>query len=383
MIRTYTQQPQAHDWLKRFQGCRPILGCVLGFTETGLIPSISAAGATPQDRKYTAIADAEFLYNGPHSHPQYALPPLQAGASPVLISRAVIARQKIPLYLFDAGLPCPPAVPHVGLNGRPARCVGQGEALDQTVVQALFQQGLQWGQKLARQVPESYLVLGECVVGGTTTALAVLTGLGWDVLGKINSSHPCCNHAQKWEIVSAGIQRLLQVDSLQGVSAVQCRQMQFDPLQVVAAVGDPMQIVVAGMAIAASQTCGVLLAGGTQMLAVHALAQAIVKAYALTWNSEQVVVGTTRWVAEDATGDTVGLAQLLQAPLLATQLSFATSRYAQLRAYEQGFVKEGVAAGGCAIAAHLYQHWDQQTLLERIEALTAEYAALQGFERME
>ena len=48
-----------------------------------------------------------------------------------------------------------------------------------------------------------------------------------------------------------------------------------DPLAVIAAVGDPMQIAVAGMAIAASQHRPVLLAGGTQMLAVHALMQAL------------------------------------------------------------------------------------------------------------
>jgi len=126
---------------------------------------------------------------------------------------------------------------------------------------------------------------------------------------------------------------------------------------------------VAGMAIAASRTCGVLLAGGTQMLAVYALAQSIAQTYAQPWQPDQVAIGTTRWVAEDPTGDTVGLAKLLNAPLLATQLNFTPSHYAQLRSYEQGYVKEGVGAGGCAIAAHLYQRWEQAKLIEVIEAL--------------
>ena len=38
------------------------------------------------------------------------------------------------------------------------------------------------------------------------------------------------------------------------------------------------------------------------MLAVYALIQAIVKAGNLAWQPTQVVVGTTRWVAEDPTG---------------------------------------------------------------------------------
>jgi NaMN:DMB phosphoribosyltransferase len=56
-------------------------------------------------------------------------------------------------------------------------------------------------------------------------------------------------------------------------------------------------------------------------------------------------------------------------PLLATTLSFAQSRYPQLQVYERGFVKEGVAAGSCAIAAHLWQNWEQAYMLELIENL--------------
>jgi NaMN:DMB phosphoribosyltransferase len=58
---------------------------------------------------------------------------------------------------------------------------------------------------------------------------------------------------------------------------------------------------------------------------------------------------------------------------LATELSFATSRYPQLQAYEQGYVKEGVGAGACAIAAHLYQGWHPIQLLQAIEALVERY----------
>ncbi len=366
MIRAYSQIGQAEAWMQRFRGATPLLVCVLGFTETGLIPDISAAGATPDDRRYTAVADAEFLLCGVQAHPTYPLPPLRAGASPVLITRTIAVAQQISVYLFNAGLPLSPSVPAIDLQGSPARCLSQGCALDIAMVRHLLQQGLIWGAKLASEA-KGYLVLGECVVGGTTTALAVLTALGWDAIGKVNSSHPTCNHAQKWEIVQAGLRQA-------GLKQAGLKQ-RANWAEVVAAVGDPMQIVVAGMAIAASRSCGVLLAGGTQMLAVHALIQAI-QTESSDWQPEQVVVGTTRWVAEDPTGDAVGLAQMLKAPLLATQLSFAKSRYETLRAYEQGFVKEGVGAGGCAIAAHLYQNWDQTQMLGAIETLADEYACL-------
>lgn len=383
-IGLYTQPQQGLTWLQRHQGYQPIFACVLGFTKTGLLPSISAAGATPIDRQYTAIADAEFLYNGPQPRPEYALPPLQMGASPVLITRAIVEAQKIPVYLFNAGLPQPPAVPTIDLGGQPARCLSQGKALELAIVEHLFQHGLRWGEKLATQADSSYLILGECVVGGTTTALAVLTGLGIAATGKVNSSHPTCNHSQKWELVKAGLQQAgfwSQEMEAGKQGTLHSNAHRFaglqSPFALIAAIGDPMQIVVAGMAIAASRTCGVLLAGGTQMLAIYALMRAIAQVHPLAWKPEQIVVGTTRWVAEDLTGDTVGLAQLVgQVPLLATQLSFADSRYPQFRAYEQGYVKEGVGAGGCAIAAHLYQNWHQTELLQAIESLADRYSQI-------
>ncbi len=382
-IGIYTQEKEGLRWLQRHQGRSPLLACVLGFTETGLIPGISAAGATPADRQYTAIADAEFLYNGPQPHPCHPLPPLQMGASPVLISRAVVEQQRIPVSIFDAGLPQPAAIPAIALGGAPARCLSTGEAMDMAIAKHLFDQGVLWGEKLATDAESGYVILSECVVGGTTTALAVLTGLGFAAVGKVNSSHPICNHKQKWELVTKGLVAAgMDVGSGEYGTTHDSPTDSADPLKnpfnVVAAVGDPMQVVVAGMAIAASRRCGVLLAGGTQMLAVYALARAIANQYSLPWQLNQIVVGTTKWVVNDPTGDTIGLAQILgQVPLLGTRLDFSQSRFPQLRAYEQGFVKEGVGAGGCAIAAHLYQAWGQRELLSAIEILAERYQAIQ------
>jgi len=360
-MHVYTQTEQGWGWLEQYRGQVPLFACILGFTETGLIPGISAAGVTPADRQYTAIADAEFLAHGPQAQPVHPLPPLDVGASPVIISRAVIEAQSIPTYLFNAGLPVPPAAVAIDLGGAPSRCLSGGQAMEPGMVEHLLAQGLHWGKKLAAKVP--YLILGECVVGGTTTALAVLTGLGFAAMGKVNSSHPTCNHGQKQRLVEMGLKQA-------GLWALRSSPDFLPATTIAAAVGDPMQVVVAGMAIAASANCGVMLAGGTQMLAVYALARAIAQQNGLPWYPERIVVGTTRWVAEDPTGDTIGLAKLIsEVPLIATQLSFATARYEQLRVYEQGYVKEGVGAGGCAIAAHLYRNWHQKELLQAIEAM--------------
>jgi uncharacterized protein (TIGR00303 family) len=374
MIRSYTQVTQATQWLARHRHTSPLLACVLGFTETALVPGISAAGATPADRQFTALADAEFLYQGVSRSPTYPLPPLSAGASPTLLTRAMVEAFDWPVQLFNAGLSRSLSVPAIDLGGTPAHCVSSGEALSLEVVTHLFREGLAWGERLAHQAGKGYLILSECVVAGTTTALALLTGLGVDAVGKVNSSYPQCNHGQKQRLVQQGLGRA-------GLPLPEPLTSRQQVLQLLAAIGDPMQPAVAGMALSASRHCGVLLAGGTQMLAVYAWARAVAGADPpLPWRPEQVVVGTTRWVAEDPSGDTVGLAQQIgDVPLLATALNLGDSRFAQLRAYEQGYVKEGVGAGGCAIAASLWADWGQVELLEAIEALLAKHLGQSQF----
>ncbi|MEM9903589.1 MAG: nicotinate mononucleotide-dependent phosphoribosyltransferase CobT [Cyanobacteria bacterium P01_D01_bin.44] len=365
LVRCAGNSPIAEAWLNRYTGQKPGFLCVLGFTATALIPGISTAGATPEARQYTALADAEFLHDGPTPYPQYPLPPLAVGVSPAYISRAVLEGLGLPLYLFDAGLIQPPNVPHIALGGRAARCVSTGKALPITVVQHLFEVGWQWGEQLGRKFQGSYLILGECVVGGTTTAQAVLTALGFAAAGKVSSSHPQCNHDQKTTLISAGLK--------QGPIP----SPPLDPLAAIAAVGDPMQAAVCGLAMAACQHSGVLLAGGTQMVAVYALIQALSQtmirkdiATLTHWTPDNLVIGTTRWVAEDRSSDLVGLAKTVGSiPILVSQISFQTARYPQLQIYEQGFVKEGVGAGGCAIAASLYKHWSPTALIKAIEDL--------------
>ena len=363
MIYVYSELRSGFRWLKRYSGAKPSFACVLGFTATGLIPNISAAGATPKDREYTAIADAEFLAKGAQANYQHPLPILEAGLSPTFISRAVIEELNIPTYIFNAGLLHEPTVDTIDLGGIAAACVSSSKAMPIKKVRHLFKQGLKWGEKLANTA--EYLIIGECVVGGTTTALALLTALGIEARGMVNSSHPNCNHSQKWSVVRAGL------------ANVERSNHQNDPLALVAAVGDPMQIVVAGMAIAASRYVGVMLAGGTQMLAIYALIKEISVYHSVSAHLSQIVVGTTRFVAEDPTGDTISLAKAIGGvPLLTTDLDFSNSQYPGFRAYSSGYVKEGVGAGGCAIATHLQQNWTSTQLIAVIETLFTNYCNL-------
>jgi len=385
MIRICSGDPRA--WLRRYGGHKPLYVCVLSYTHTGEIPGISAAGQTPQARQYTALADGHYLLADAlpqtqplQKRPVYCrLPALQAGVSPAVISRAILTRQEIPCCLMSTGLPDRLRVPHIALPKVMARSLETGHAMTPQQVNQLWESGLRWGHRLSRLYAGRYLILGESVVGGTTTAQALLSALGYEIAGKMSSSHPNGNHQQKRSLVNTGLSVWRRGGDVSAFAAVE-------------AVGDPMQVVAAALALAASKRMGVLLAGGSQMLAVYALIKAIclgskrspagklpasdLSASDLSAGnpaseqivSERIVVGTTRWVIEDKSADTVFIARAVGAPYLASEISFRQSLHEPLRDYERGFVKEGVGAGGCAIAASLLSGWTQRQLREAVES---------------
>jgi uncharacterized protein (TIGR00303 family) len=185
-------------------------------------------------------------------------------------------------------------------------------------------------------------VLGESVPGGTTTALALLLALGIPASGRVSGSVPDNSHSLKQAVVERGL----------AAAGLRPGDGQADPLGAVSRIGDPMQPLAAGIALATVQAGRqVLLAGGSQMVAVAALVKALRGPAAL----DHVALGTTRWVIEDPAADVAGLTADVSPdlPLLAVNLDFSTSRHAGLRAYEQCLVKEGVGAGGACVAALL------------------------------
>jgi len=145
MIRGHHRPDWVQAWGEQVRGQAPGLVCVLGFTETALIPGISAAGATPAARRTTAAADAEFLLRGVQPQPVYPLPPLHQGASPVYISHAIVRALNLPVTLVNTGLPVPLSVPAVHLGQTLARCVSTGQAMDLATVHQLWQKGWDWG----------------------------------------------------------------------------------------------------------------------------------------------------------------------------------------------------------------------------------------------
>ena len=350
---------KAEAFLGEIDGKKPLFVCTIATTETAKISGISAAGKYPEFTDYTPPADAELLLLG-KCKCIAGVPVTPDGIpTPALITLSALRLADIPVLVASGGLRVKPHIPLLDLGGNPGRDIRTGNAVDN--VDEVVQRAIIAGENLAKTA--DYLVIGESIPGGTTTALGVLSAMGVIAEGKVSSSMPDNPHELKAETVRAGL-------SAAGESFGSLAK---NPVRAISCLGDPMMPAFAGLVIGAAAQVPVLMAGGTQMSAVLAIVKAL--------NPDvlcNVAIGTTRWIISDRSSDLKGIvAQISDVPILAADIDFSPSGFAGLKAYENGIVKEGVGAGGAAIAAmaKLGGAVTKDMLLKEIER---NYALLMG-----
>ncbi len=313
---------------------------VAGTTEVSAIPGISIAGPSPEATHYTPTLDVEYLVAGKPLTLD-VIPATPTGIpTPALVTRALT--RGLPKLVVDAGCKYPPKVPAVNLGGVHGGDIRRG-ALPKEVVQRLIERGRTLGRSLA----PLRLAIGETIPGGTTTAMAILIALGYDAWGRTSSASPQNPKELKIAVVREAVSRL---------------KTPADPATAVAEVGDPVHVAIAAIALGAlEEGAQVTLAGGTQMAAAAALLKA------LGGDPGRLRVVTTRWIVEDKSADFMGLMKEVGVgEVLASKTSFAGSRHQGLRAYEEGYVKEGVAMG--------YALWRAERLgLDALRLVEEEY----------
>jgi len=354
-----SNETRAKAFLNKIKGKNPLFICTIGTTETGKIAGISAAGAHPEFTDFTPPADAELLLLG-RCKSINGVPVTPDGIpTPGLIAMSALGLADIPVLIVSGGLKIKPQIPFLELGGCPGRDIRTGNAVDN--VAEVLERARIAGKHLAKTT--DYLVVGESIPGGTSTALGVLSALGVKAEGKVSSTLPENPHNLKSETVKAGL----------AAAGESFGSLAKNPVRAISCVGDPMMAAFSGLVIGAASHVPVLMAGGTQMSAILALINAL--------NPEvlcNLAVGTTRWVARDKSSDLKGiLEQFCDTPILAADLNFSASRFSGLRTYETGLVKEGVGAGGASIAAmaKLGDKVNADLLLKDIER---NYALLMG-----
>ena len=114
---------------------------VIAGSKTAEIKGISAAGATKESRRYTAVADAELLLKGPSFPRECPLPSLPAGVSPALISHVASELIALKTEVIGAGLFQIPSFPYIAFDTPslgPSECVTTGKAMSPKRVDALM-----------------------------------------------------------------------------------------------------------------------------------------------------------------------------------------------------------------------------------------------------
>lgn len=337
--------------IARFASSNPVFVCIISYTETSEIPGITIAGANPELIKYTSPADAEFLYYGRCKCIDGVPATPDGKPTPALITRTALSAGNIPAFVVDSGAKIKPSVPVISFGLEPGKNITKEAAMTVSAARRAFEHGEIVGRELARS--SDLVIVGESIPGGTTTALAVLTALGVQAEFKVSSSMPDNPHTLKNRVVRIATERSGIKPG--GVMA---------PFDAIALLGDPMIPSAAGIASGAQKAGSrVMLAGGTQMTAVLIFMKDLGVPLANT------CIGTTSYLVRDTASDIVGLVNEIapSVPVLSCDLHLGESSKPGLRAFAEGFVKEGVGAGGTSLAAMQKSRITGKKLLKEIE----------------
>ncbi|NLX47499.1 MAG: TIGR00303 family protein [Euryarchaeota archaeon] len=345
------EEQEGRKFMRRVWGKRPTFAVVIGNTETAKIPGVSAAGAVPEITDFTPAADVELLHYG-RCKCIDGVPVTPTGVpTPGIITMSALQLFPMPTFAINSGVRVRPHTPYFEMEGVPGQDIRTGRALDDP--RRVYENGVLLGKELAKS--SEYLVVGESIAGGTTTALAVLMAMGYDGQGKVSSSMIDNPHSLKERIALEGISN----------SPFSREEMRADPLKAVQAVGDPMMPAAAGVVAGAAENVPVIMAGGTQMAAVMAIVAGLSPG-----SLRNLVLGTTKWIVNDRSSDVRSIvSQIGSVPILAADLDFGPSVHEGLNVFERGLVKEGVGAGGASIAAFLASQGsvDAKLMLAQVE----------------
>ncbi|WP_323674773.1 nicotinate-nucleotide--dimethylbenzimidazole phosphoribosyltransferase [Halorubellus sp. PRR65] len=308
-----------------------------GSTETARIDGLSAAGADAEAMAYTPGADAEVLvYGDVVRAPSVPVSPTGT-PTPALVTRAAHEVVGFDVTVVDAGLAEPTGAPTVSVGARPGEDVREADPVP-TAPGAFTA-----ARALGRSLPDDHLVLAETIPGGTTTALGVLRALGED--GAVSSSLPTNPIERKREVVAEGL-------AASGLDVGDCEK---DPRRAVRRMGDPVLATLAGVATGAlAAGKRVTLAGGTQQLAVAALARHDGATGPLDVATTSYVAGTDRDVGGEAAGEVVSFretARRFDCEPTVTDPQFDRG-HVGFGGYVGGEAKEGVGMGGAVALAN-------------------------------
>ena len=313
---------------------KPLAAMVIGNSMLSAVKGVSAAGATPEDTLFTPHLDAKMILSGTEEGKEIPVSPLGC-VSPAVVVHALFDLCGIEPVVVNAGLVHRPDFVCTDVYGEVGQDPRYGYALKDP--RLLYRRGVKVGTQWGTYA--DLLILGECVPGGTTTALCVMKALGYSA--GASSSFPVSPTALKEEICNAVLKRIRDA----GADTK-------DAFEVMKFAGDPMMPVVCGIVRGFREanrkrgsTGNIVLSGGTQMLAVCALIKAI--------GDEMPPFITTRYVRDDKTAAIDDGIRQIGAKCIFVDPHFENIGIPPLERYCRGEVKEGTIFGGSILLARL------------------------------
>lgn len=336
MIKTITGK---RDFIESLRGKRATFLLCMSNTATANIEGITQAGI-PGMLYLTPTLDAEFISIGEVRSLGNIAETSKGVPTPALITRAVhLLHPFREIELLNLGLEIAPCVEYFTIHDfkiDPSRSIAQGAGI---AAQEVFEKGVRFAQELS--VKSDYILLGESVPAGTTTALATALALGYDAREKFSSSFKNAPSGIRARVVDQALSLVNESDDL---------------FETLAKVGDNMLIFNAGLLLGLqNRDIPIVLAGGTQMACVLLIVNRILQMMEGELDSSKIALCTTKWVAEDANSDIKALLEMVNFPLNAyyADFDFSLTDHPALKLYDEGEAKEGVGAGGALVYALL------------------------------
>ena len=338
---------------------KPFFILVCSSTELSQIQGISAAGKDSEAQKLTPSLDAEFIATG-KTISASSLPVSPEGIiSPAIISKACLNLLDAEVKIINAGsfqaIKCLDKKQYFNMNLEPAKNFALEDSFSFSECENIFLNSINLLNKMGFDKKKHELIIAECVVGGTTTALGLLELLGYQALDLVSSSFKNNNKTIKDKVLKSFRQR---------TKAVDFNQLE-NPLYNCAIAGDKAQVVIASLCLSAMQNDTVsTLAGGTQMLAIYALIKKMTEGFFI---EDLVKVCTSPWLVNDTNAQALELAKNIDVNLeleylkdidaledlltkeiakFSVDQSCSYPSWQEIKSlYDQGYVKEGVGMG--------------------------------------
>ncbi len=340
------------DFIESLRGKRASFMLALSNTDTINIKGITQAGI-PGLIHLTPTLDSEFVCIGEVRSLDGVAETPKGVPTPALITRAVhLLRPFSSIELLDLGLKVTPKVNYFTIHNfdiNPSGSIDIGANID---AESIFQKGISFGQNY--KCKDDYIILGESVPSGTTTASATAQALGYQTEELFSSSFKNVPNSIRAKTIQNALSNISDKDDL------------FDILGLVA---DNMLIFNAGFILGLNGRTKLILAGGTQMAGVLLIVNSILRYMGGEMNSSNLALCTTKWVAKDKNSNIKAILEMLDFDINGyfVDFDFLSTNHPALKLYDDGEAKEGVGAGG-ALAYALLNGVKKDEIISQVEA---------------